>query len=254
MILSLPSIVSVSITICLSALFSVIFYFVIHPLWSGEISEDTKKTADVIATRVGVVFAVVIGMMFANVRTEHAEMIQAIESEASALTRIYQVMERKGAEESLEIQKDIIEYIRFIVDEQWPALREARFQTEDFDRMDRVRLERIWDYAIKNEKKLGDSSLVRLLDQVEHYRILRLFDIKGNLLPFFWYIAIFGYLGSLVTLYVPPPTFRRCALIAIYSSLVALVLLGIYILSHPYSKAAGIEPNVFKLLLKVSGN
>jgi hypothetical protein len=125
-------------------------------------------------------------------------------------------------------------------------------QPGDRDFTGRVQLDRIWDYVIKTEQKSGASNFSRLLDQVEHYRVIRLFDIKGNLLPLFWYIAIFGYLASLITLYVSPPTFRRCTLVSLYSSMVALVLLGIFILSHPYSTAAGIEPDVFKWLLKAS--
>ena len=82
---------------------------------------------------------------------------------------------------------------------------------------------------------------------------MRLFDTKGNLLPLFWYIAIFGYLATLVTLYTSPPSFRRCTLVSPYSSMVAIVLLGIYILSHPYSVAAGFEPSIFKLLLDSAG-
>jgi hypothetical protein len=34
--------------------------------------------------------------------------------------------------------------------------------------------------------------------------------------------------------------------------MVAIVLLGIFILTHPYSVAAGVEPSVFKWLLEMS--
>ena len=93
-----------------------------------------------------------------------------------------------------------------------------------------------------------------LLDEVEHHKILRLFDIKGSILPLFWYIAALGYVTSLVPLYVYPPSVRRSLLIALYSGLVSVVLLGIFILSHPYSEAAGIDPVVYKSLLEAVGS
>ena len=92
--------------------------------------------------------------------------------------------------------------------------------------------------------------LKELLDDVEDYRIQRLFDVKGTTLPVFWYIAIIGYLFTLLTLSLPPPTLRRYILVSLYSGMVAVVLLGVFILAHPYSSAAGIGPDVFQLLIE----
>src|SRR5210317_1808551 len=252
-LLNLPTPVSVFITLIIAIGLSTILYYVVHPFWAKELSEDTKKTAELVAMRVGVVYAVVIGMMFANVRIEHFQMIEAIESEASALIRLYSAIERQSDEETSEIQQNLFEYIRFIVDEQWPALREARaFSEGDTISGGGQKLKPVRDYVTKIEKKTGDQNLRQLLDQVEHYHILRVFDKKGNLLPLFWYIAIFGYFATLFTLYVHPPNLRRCTLVSLYSSMVAIVLLGIFVLTHPYSVAAGVEPSIFKWLLDLS--
>ena len=248
-LLSLPTIASVLLVIAIASVFSVLLHFVIHPMWSGDLTEDTKKTADNIAVRIGVIYAVVIGMMFANVRIEHLQMVEAIESEASALVRLYSSLERETGTESEEIREYLIEYIRFIVDEQWPALRAARAQPGDGYFRGGTKFDRLWDHVLRLEQETSATNLRALLNEVEHYSLMRLFDTKGNVLPLFWYIAFFGYLASLVPLYVYPPNLRRCAIISIYSSLVSVVLLAIYVLSHPYSTAAGIEPIAFKTLL-----
>jgi hypothetical protein len=193
--------------------------------------------------------------MFANVRIANLQMIEAIESEASALIRLYHAIEIEGGEESEVIRRDLIDYIRFIVEEQWPALRKAHALPEKREGASGgQKLKPIWDYVAKVEAKTGKQNLRRLLDQVEHFHILRVFDKKGNLLPLFWYIAIFGYLATLFTLYVYPPNLRRQTLVSLYSSMVAIVLLGIFILSHPYSAAAGVEPSIFKWLLDLSAS
>jgi len=252
-LLSLPTPVAVVLTVIAATVISILLYFLVHRFWARELSEETKKTAELVAMRVGVVYAVVIGMMFANVRIEHFQMIEAIESEASALIRLYQKIENDGSEETETIRRDLINYIRFIVDEQWPALREARtFPQNSGFSGGGEKLKPVWDHVAKVEIKTGNQELRRLLDQVEHFHILRLFDKKGDLLPLFWYIAIFGYFATLFTLYVYPPNLRRCTLVSMYSSMVAIVLLGIFILTHPYSLAAGVEPSIFKWLLEMS--
>jgi len=248
-LLSLPTIVSVLLAIVIASAVSVALHFVIHPIWAGELSEGTKKTADNVAVRIGVIYAVVIGMMFANVRIEHVQMVEAIESEASALVRLYSSLEREAEAESEEVRKKLVEYIRFIVEEQWPAIRAARAQPGDRYISGGTKLDPIWDYVLRVEQKTANKNLCVLLNEVEHDKLMRLFDTKGNVLPLFWYIALFGYLASLIPLYVYPPSIRRCGVISLYSSLVSVVLLAIFILSHPYSAAAGIEPIAFKTLL-----
>ena len=251
-LLSLPTIVSLLITIMVFSSFSVALYYLVHLCLTREISPETKKTADVVATRIGVMHAVVIGMMFTSVRMEYSEMIVAIESEASALTRLYSALERQGGEELSDTKKQIIEYIRFIVEEQWPALREVKLRPGDRELIGRGALNHLWKDLDKIEHIPGDLNLKVLLDQVEDFRIQRLFDAKGKMLPIFWYIAIIGYVLTLLTLYFPPPTLNRCLLVCFYSSMVAVVLLGIFILTHPYSYAAGVNPDVFQWLLDAS--
>ena len=113
----------------------------------------------------------------------------------------------------------------------------------------REALDRVVEHARRYRIQARRPSFKELLDQVEDYRIQRLFDAKGKLLPIFWYIAIIGYLLTLTTLYLPPPTTKRCLLVSLYSSMVAVVLLGIFILTHPYSEAAGVGPDIFEWLL-----
>lgn len=175
-ILSFPIGISIALAVIVSASFSVGLYFVVHRFWSTELTDDTKKTADMVATRIGVIHAVVLGMMFTNVRVEYNEMIVAIESEASALARLYNALERQGGEELIGARAQLKEYVHFIVDEQWPALRELRLQPNDREYNGRGPLDLVWEELKKIENKPGDLNLKELLDQVENYRIQRLFD------------------------------------------------------------------------------
>lgn len=249
-LLALPTSASIAVVIIAASLFSTALYFVVHPFWAKDLSDDTQNTANLVAVRLGVVYAIVIGMMFTNVRMEHQQMVQAVENEASALTSFYRAIERTDDKNALKIHDHLIAYIEFIVNEQWPALRHAStYPEERFIKGAKNKLKPVWEYVEAKEKEVGHKNLSRLLYQVEHYHTIRLYDFKGNVLPLFWYIATFGCFATLVTLCVLPPNFRRCTLVSLYSSMVAVVLLGIFVMSHPYSTAAGVEPNLFKWML-----
>ncbi len=49
-------------------------------------------------------------MMFTSVRIEYNDMIVAIESEASALTRLYNAMERQGGKELSVTRERLIQF------------------------------------------------------------------------------------------------------------------------------------------------
>jgi hypothetical protein len=51
-ILSLPIGTSIALAVTVSASLSVALYFVIHRFWSVELTDETKKTADIVATRI----------------------------------------------------------------------------------------------------------------------------------------------------------------------------------------------------------
>jgi hypothetical protein len=155
-----------TIGVIVASSFSVGLYFFAHRLWLGEISNETRSTADTVATRIGVIHAVVIGMMFTSVRVECNEMIVAIEPEASAITRLYHAMGRKGGEELNEAREHLADYIRFVVNVQWPALSELRFSTSDTELAGRDALDRIWtaleDVETEAANSISRHSSIRL--------------------------------------------------------------------------------------------
>jgi hypothetical protein len=191
---------------------------------------------------------VVIGMMFSNVTGEYTGMVAALESEASALMRMYSEMERRNPEHFKPAMEELVNYLRFVVLEQWPALREGR---RDMDLSGRVMLDQVWNYVQKYDGA-GQQELARLLDQVEHSRNLRVFDKVGTFLPLFWYAAIIGFLLTIVTLCAKPPTGPRLVVVFLYGCMVGVVLYGIFVMTRPYSVGAGVSPHIFEALLEAT--
>jgi hypothetical protein len=251
-LINLPTSVSLFITIISASVFSTALYYVLHPFWAKDLSAETQNTAEVVAMRAGVVYAVVIGMMFSNVRMEHFQMVKTMGAEATSLSQLHRALERQGGEGTDVMLEDLVDYTRFVVENQWPALRESRSSWEDHVIAGKTKFSIIWEHYKEIEEKAEDPRFRKLLEKIEYYQILRLTDRQGNLPALFWYIAIFGYLATLATLYVAPPNFRRCVLVSLYSSIVAIVMLGIFVMSHPYSAAADIDPIIFQRLLEVT--
>jgi hypothetical protein len=142
----------------------------------------------------------------------------------------------------------LVSYLRFVVVEQWPALREGHSEA---NLSGRVVLDDVWR-RVQDYDGEGRRELAGLLDEVEHSRNLRVFDTVGTFLPLFWYAALIGYLLTVVSLCVRPPTRQRRALLVLYGSMVGVVLYGIFVMTQPYSTAAGIGPRVFEALLEAT--
>jgi len=98
-LLSFPVWVSMLIVLAVASLFSVGLYYVFHLILAGDTTENTNRTASMVATRAGIVYSFVIGMMFAGVHSEYNEMVMELEMEASALTRLYGALQRHSDHE-----------------------------------------------------------------------------------------------------------------------------------------------------------
>jgi hypothetical protein len=192
-ILSLPIAISVTLGVVVASSFSIGLYFIAHRLWSGQISPETRRTADSVATRIGVIHAVVLGMMFTSVRVEYNDMIVAIESEASAITRLYHAMGRQGGETLDEARKHLADYIRFVVNVQWPALRELRFEPSDTELAGRDALNRVWPHL-----KMSKLSPVISISKNSSTR-LKILGCRGCLTPLAAYFQFSGISPSSVT-------------------------------------------------------
>lgn len=244
----------VGVTLAMSGFagIAVLCYYVIHRLLKARVSPATAEVADSVATRIGIVHGIVLGMMFSNVTVEYTGMVNALEAEASALIRLYSAMERQEDPRLEEPREQLLGYIRFVVEEQWPALREGKVGPSDSELNGRTLLDGIWR-AVDQMEEPRRMELHKLMDEVENYRNLRLFDRLGSLLPLFWYIAIIGFVLNLVAMAVPRRASRaRASLVALYGAMVGLVLYGILIMTRPYSPAAGVTPHIFEWLLEAT--
>jgi hypothetical protein len=246
-IFSVPSYIGVLLAMLLFGVAPVVLYPVIHRLWGRGLGDESGSMADTVSTRIGVIHAVVIGMMFANVTAEYTSMVGAVEAEASALIRLYSEMERRDEEHFEPAMKTLIGYINFVVQEQWPALREGSATQANL--MGRELLDDVWE-SVQQFDGSGRTELARLLDEAENARNLRLFDAVGTFLPLFWYAAIIGYVITITTLCVKPPDGLRRTLLFLYGCMVGVVLYGILVMTQPYSLGAGVDPSVFQRLLE----
>ena len=247
-IFSIPTFLSAALVMLVFGGGAAVVYAVVHRIWRGDVSGETARVADAVSTRIGVIHAVVIGMMFSNVTAQYIGMIEALESEASALIRLHNEMERRDPERFAPAMAELGGYIHFVVQEQWPALREGRTHA---NLMGRELLDGVWA-SVQRFEGGGQQELHRLLDEVEAYRNLRVFDTLGTFLPLFWYAAIIGYLLTVASLCVVPPTKRRLAIVALYGAMVGIVLHGILLMTRPYSVGVGITPVVFERLLEAT--
>jgi tetrahydromethanopterin S-methyltransferase subunit G len=252
-IFSLPTPAGVALSVVFFAGLSVCLYVGAHRVRPFQVSEETRRVAEAVATRVGVIHGIVLGMMFSNITADYLGMIEALESEASALIRLYNGMERLEDERVEPAMDELHGYLRFVVERQWPALREGRVDLgPDEELGGRVMLDTIWRVVDGIPDAAQRSELLRLLDEAEDYRNYRIFDRVGNLLPLFWYTALIGYLLTLSGFCLVPPSKGRCAAIAVYGAMVGVVLFGILAMTHPYSPAAGVSPRIFQWMLEAT--
>ena len=174
----------------------------------------------------------------------NAEFIAA--READALLSAHWLS--KDLPKSEGFRQALAEYVKSVVEEEWPAMENFSMSPQTIRRLSRV-----WDQLrlIRAEIK-GDNELYVAvaghLSEASRQRLSRALLINGNLYPPVWVIIVFGFLTVVYGLYFFH--IRHSVVRVVFDFMVLFVVLSciyfIYDINTPFSGYVVVKPDVFK--------
>jgi hypothetical protein len=114
------------ITIGFTAVAGFVIYLVFYKLISKYKREDLKEPTNNLFRVVGVLVSLVLALSFSEVIVEHKTISNAIQHEAVAIRDIFVVLRLFDFEKIREIQTQLVDYSKAIIDDDWPALADDR--------------------------------------------------------------------------------------------------------------------------------
>lgn len=97
-------------------------FVLIRRVFPAEATEDLKAVASWGALRIGTIHALILALVFTEVRQEYNHLAETIDQEALAIEQLYRSLEQIEGAESEGIRQQLTRYTRMVIDQEWPSL------------------------------------------------------------------------------------------------------------------------------------
>jgi uncharacterized membrane protein YraQ (UPF0718 family) len=199
----------------------------------------------------GVVYAVLLGLMVVAVWEEWNEAAHTADDEASSLAEVFWLANRMPESRGHHIQDLARSYARVVVEEEWPLMEEEKSSPKAWDLLDdlRTNLQNL-DPTTPEEQVVYEQGFERMRDLADARRD-RLLESKQGLPAILWVVLVTGgiVVVSFTYLFGLDSTAIHLLMVASLALVISLVLFTVAALNFPFKGDITIHPEAMQQVL-----
>jgi hypothetical protein len=204
---------------------------------------------------IGVIYAVLLGFTAIIVWEKFDKVGVVVEREANELADLYRDSRTFPDDVRGEVEAHLRDYVRLVVEKEWPAMAEGKSSPEVWEAYDRLwRTYYRFRPQSESEKIWYAQSLTRL-NELGDQRRLRLLSSREGIPGLMW-VVLLG--AGVVTVgfslfFHTSNTTAQALMTAGLAMTISLVLLAILAMHHPFAGITRVEPDAFNQVLEIFG-
>ena len=226
-----------------------VVYGVSYKLISKYKREDMKEPTNNLFRVVGMLVSLMLALAFSEVMAEQRTIRNAVQRETVAISDIFEVLKLYDIEKTREHLTILINYVKAVIDDDWPALAGDRLSPR-VGALKRQLAEGVINLKPANptqEKLL--SHIMADIDALSDYRVIRLNSALAKP-PVYVLVIIFGFLVTMACFGTYRPQAPLVVLVFLYTVFVGLVLYLVLAMSDPFQGDIAIAPTPFEYLVE----
>jgi hypothetical protein len=237
--------------LCVSMLFAAGGLSLVQRMVPIGVRRQHNDVAGFIYAVLGVVYAVLLGLMVVAVWEQWNAATGRADQEASELAEVFWIADRMPESEGHHIQELVRSYARVVVEEEWPLMRQGKSSPKAWDLLDEIRSE-VQDFqpSTPAQQVLYELGLERVHGLADARRE-RLLEADQGLPAILWVVLIIG--GSVVIgftyLFGLDSTVIHLLMVAALALIIALVLFTVAELDFPFRGGIRIGPEAMEQVL-----
>ena len=199
----------------------------------------------------GVVYAVLLGLMVVAVWEEWNEAAHTADDEASSLAEVFWLANRMPESRGHHIQELARSYARVVVEEEWPLMEEEKSSPKAWDLLDEIRVGlQSFEPASPAHQVLYEQGFERMRDLADARRD-RLLEAKHGLPAILWVVLVTGgiVVVSFTYLFGLDSTTIHLLMVASLALVISLVLFTVAALNFPFKGDITIHPEAMQQVL-----
>ena len=223
--------------------------------WVGvEVLKLNNEVAGFIYAVIGVVYAVLLGFTAIIVWGQYDKAQAVVEQEANELADLYRNAQTFPDGVRRELETRLRTYARLVVEKEWPAMVERKSSPETWEAFNQLwRTYHLFQPENEHEKIWYAQSLAKL-NQLGDRRRLRLLSSRSEGVPGVMWLVLLGA-GAVTVgfsfLFGTRNTTAQVLMTAGLAMVIALVLLSIMAMQHPFAGITRVGPDAFNQFFEI---
>jgi hypothetical protein len=239
------------LAVCAAMLVSVVGLAVVQRLVSSELRKQHNDVAGFIYAVVGIVYAVLLGLVVVAVWGDYEATRDTTYREADELAEIFWLAHRLPEPQQHHIQELARSYARVVIEEEWPLMAHGRSSPRAWALLDEMRgTLQGFEPRTKAGQVLYQEGLHQIHD-LANARRMRLVEANQGIPALLWVVLVVGGMITVGFTYLfgLQSTWAHRLMVAALAGLIVLVLFTIGALDYPFSGGARIGTGAFELVL-----
>lgn len=228
---------------------SIYILFRVRKNLSLESFQENHQVGGFLFNALGLIYAVLISFVVYATWSDYNSAQGYCDTEANTLQDLFFNSEGLPEEYQPVIQEKIIDYLRIVINEDWPLLSEDKANPDS-----KEKLTEIWEIyfsidTLRNEKQkaMFSQSLTKLND-VTDYRRLRILSSQNHIPGIIWTVIVIGALTSVgfSMFFGTRSLIVQASMTSLFTMTNVIILLLILSLDHPFTGDIKISPAPFE--------
>jgi hypothetical protein len=237
--------------LCISMLLAAGGLILVQRLVPIDVRRQHNDVAGFIYAVLGVVYAVLLGLMVVAVWEDWNMALRTVDDEASALAEIFWLADRMPESEGHHIQELARSYARVVVNEEWPLMEQEKSSPRAWALISSIRASlQSFDPSTPAQQVLYEQGFERMRDLADARRD-RMLEAKNGLPAILWVVLILGgiVVVSFTYLFGLDSTLVHVFMVAALALIIALVLFTVAALNFPFKGDITIGPEAMEQIL-----
>jgi Protein of unknown function (DUF4239) len=223
----------------------------VHRLVPIAARQQHNEVAGFIYAVLGVVYAVLLGLMVVAVWEEWDTALRTADDEASALAEIFWIADRMPESEGHHIQELARSYARVVINEEWPLMEREKSSPRAWGLLDEIRASlQGFDPSTPAQQVLYEQAFERMRDLADARRD-RMLEAKYGLPAILWVVLIVGGIVVVCFTYLfgLESTVVHVLMVTALAMIISLVLFTVAALNFPFKGDITIRPEALEQVL-----
>ena len=247
--IKLPPIIGPIVLAVISMAITGAIYASAHYIFRMQRTESTRIFAQQMGKRIGTMHALVVALVFSVLTGQLIQLHNTSDTEAISAANVYWTLQNSMAPEADELRKLITNYLQTVIEKDWESLPGSPHDLPAWKLIAKMQaVITKWNPSTSADE-ISRKYIFNNINTIAECRDIRVIQRTAPNIPaIFWFIAIVGYLLTLVPYLTVEHSKFRFLLILCYAAMIGIMFYGIAVLDNPFLGRV-IHPTSFEVVL-----